>query len=150
MGAKACSVTALVCLMGSVATGQSTATNLVTGVITVPGQRDNYVFSLAAGSRFYFDSLTNSAAVLWSLTGPEGAVVTDQPFSSSDAQSINDPTVALPSSMGIQREPDTRFKEVLNAWLQMNRGNGQIREWLLEGIAKFGITRDQLPPNLTF
>jgi polar amino acid transport system substrate-binding protein len=63
---------------------------------------------------------------------------------------LTDPTVALPSSMGIQREPDTRFKEVLNAWVQMSRGNGQIREWLLEGIAKFGVTRDQLPPNLTF
>ncbi|MBS0644204.1 MAG: transporter substrate-binding domain-containing protein [Proteobacteria bacterium] len=63
---------------------------------------------------------------------------------------LTDPTVALPSSLGVQREPDTRFKEVINAWIQMNRGTGQIREWLLEGIAKFGITRDQLPPNLTF
>lgn len=63
---------------------------------------------------------------------------------------LADPTVALPSSMGIQREPDTRFKEVLNAWIQMNRGTGQIREWLLEGIGKFGVSRDQLPPNLTF
>jgi polar amino acid transport system substrate-binding protein len=63
---------------------------------------------------------------------------------------LTDPTVALPSSMGVQREPDTRFREVLNAWLQMNRGTGQIREWMLDGVAKFGIDRKQLPPNLTF
>ena len=63
---------------------------------------------------------------------------------------LADPTVALPSSLGIQREADTRFREVLNAWIQMNRGTGQMRQWLLEGIAKFGITSEQLPPNLTF
>jgi len=60
------------------------------------------------------------------------------------------PLVALPSCIGLQREPDTRFKEVIDAWLDMNRGTGQVREWLLEGVAKFGVTRDQMPSNLTF
>ena len=32
----------------------------------------------------------------------------------------------------------------------MNRGNGQIREWLLEGLAKFGVSRDQIPSTLSF
>jgi polar amino acid transport system substrate-binding protein len=63
---------------------------------------------------------------------------------------LGDPTVALPSCLGVQWEPDTRFKEVLNAWLDMNRGTGQIREWLLEGLAKFGVTRDQVPSSLSF
>lgn len=63
---------------------------------------------------------------------------------------LTNPTVALPSCLGLQREPDTRFKEVVDAWLDMNRGTGQIREWLLEGVAKFGVTRDQVPPTLTF
>jgi polar amino acid transport system substrate-binding protein len=63
---------------------------------------------------------------------------------------LSDPTVALPSCIGLQREPDTRFREVVDAWLDMARGTGQMREWMLQGVAKFGVTRDQLPPNLTF
>jgi polar amino acid transport system substrate-binding protein len=63
---------------------------------------------------------------------------------------LTNPLVALPSCLGIQREPDTRFKEVIDAWLDMNRGTGQIREWLLDGLAKFGVTRDQVPSTLTF
>src|SRR5581483_879495 len=88
---------AFVAAAGSDALAQSTATNLVMGAISFPGQRDNYAFNLATSSRFYFDSLTNSSTLTWSLTGPEGAVVTDQAFSGSDAQSVNNPTVTLPA-----------------------------------------------------
>jgi polar amino acid transport system substrate-binding protein len=63
---------------------------------------------------------------------------------------LANPTVALPSCLGLQREPDTRFREVIDAWLDMNRGTGQLREWMLEGLAKFGVTREQVPPGLTF
>ena len=63
---------------------------------------------------------------------------------------LTNPTVALPSCFGIQQEPDARFREVLDAWLDMNRGTGQLREWMLEGLAKFGVTRDEVPPGLTF
>lgn len=63
---------------------------------------------------------------------------------------LTNPFVALPSCMGLQREPDTRFREVLDSWVDMNRGTGQIREWLLEGVAKFGVGRDQIPTSLTF
>ena len=60
------------------------------------------------------------------------------------------PTVQLPSSLGIQHEPDTRFREVLDAWLDFNRGIGQIREWLITGMEQLGVKRDDLPPELTF
>lgn len=63
---------------------------------------------------------------------------------------LGEPTVALPSCLGVQREPDTRFKEVVDAWIDFNRGSAQIREWLLEGLGKFGITRDQVPSQLSF
>ena len=63
---------------------------------------------------------------------------------------LDGPVVSLPSSVGVRREPDTRFLEVLNAWIAYNRGLGQIREWLLGGLALQGVTRDQLPPTLTF
>jgi polar amino acid transport system substrate-binding protein len=63
---------------------------------------------------------------------------------------LTDPLVALPSCLGIQREPDTRFVEVVNAWIDMARGSGQIREWMLEGLVKAGASRDQVPAALTF
>jgi polar amino acid transport system substrate-binding protein len=63
---------------------------------------------------------------------------------------LSNPTVALPSCLGLQREPDTRFREVIDAWLDMNRGTGQLREWMLEGLAKNNVTRDQVPASLTF
>jgi len=63
---------------------------------------------------------------------------------------LSNPTVALPSCIGLQREPDTRFREVIDAWLDMNRGTGQLREWMLEGLAKFNVTRGQVPDSLTF
>ena len=63
---------------------------------------------------------------------------------------LTNPLVALPSCLGIQREPDTRYVDVINAWIDFNRGTGQIREWLIDGLTKFGITREQIPPTLTF
>jgi polar amino acid transport system substrate-binding protein len=63
---------------------------------------------------------------------------------------LTNPTVALPSCLGLQREPDTRFREVIDAWLDMNRGTGQIREWMLEGLAKNNVSRDQVPATLSF
>jgi polar amino acid transport system substrate-binding protein len=63
---------------------------------------------------------------------------------------LTDPFVALPSCLGVQREPDTRFREVIDAWLDMNRGDGQIREWMLQGLAKAGVKPEQVPSTLTF
>jgi polar amino acid transport system substrate-binding protein len=63
---------------------------------------------------------------------------------------LQGPLVALPSNLGVQREPDTRFMEVLNAWLDYNRGIGQIREWMLDGLALVGVQRDQVPPEVAF
>jgi polar amino acid transport system substrate-binding protein len=63
---------------------------------------------------------------------------------------LTGPLVALPSCLGIQREPDPRFADVVNAWIDFNRGTGQIREWLLDGLGKFGVTREQIPATLTF
>lgn len=63
---------------------------------------------------------------------------------------LTNPTVALPSNLGVQREPDTRFVEVINAWLDMNRGTGQIREWMIDGIEKSGGRREDIPAGLSF
>jgi polar amino acid transport system substrate-binding protein len=56
----------------------------------------------------------------------------------------------LPSCYGIQREPDTRFAEVVNAWIDFNRGIGTIREQMIDGLALNGVKREQIPPSLSF
>ncbi len=63
---------------------------------------------------------------------------------------LTGPTVALPSNFGVRREPDTRFAEVLNAWIDFNRGTGAIREDLLDGLALNGVKREDIPQALTF
>jgi polar amino acid transport system substrate-binding protein len=63
---------------------------------------------------------------------------------------LTNPTVALPSNLGVRREPDTRFREVIDAWLDMNRGTGQIREWMIAGILKGGAKPDDIPSELSF
>lgn len=63
---------------------------------------------------------------------------------------LTGPLVALPTSLGVRREADTRFVEVLNAWLDFNRGIGQIREWMLNGLEKLGVRPDDLSPEITF
>ena len=63
---------------------------------------------------------------------------------------LNRPTVALPSCYGLQREPDTRFAEVVNAWIDFNRGIGTIREMMIAGLALNGVTLQQVPAELSF
>ena len=63
---------------------------------------------------------------------------------------LGNPTFALPSCIGLRREADTRLKEVVDAWLDMNRGTGQIREWLIAGIEMTGATRADIPSDLSF
>ncbi|HEY0911006.1 MAG TPA: transporter substrate-binding domain-containing protein [Bradyrhizobium sp.] len=63
---------------------------------------------------------------------------------------LEHPLVALPSAMGVRREPDTRFLDVINAWVDYNRGVGQIRDWLLAGLALNGVQPDDVPPAVTF
>jgi polar amino acid transport system substrate-binding protein len=63
---------------------------------------------------------------------------------------LGNPPIALPSCMGVQREPDTRFVEVVNAWLDMNRGTGQIREWMINAIIKAGARPEDIPTELSF
>lgn len=62
---------------------------------------------------------------------------------------LQNPLVALPSCLGIQEEYSP-FATVINAWLDMNRGTGQLREWLISNLEKMGVKRDQIPASLTF
>jgi polar amino acid transport system substrate-binding protein len=63
---------------------------------------------------------------------------------------LSTPTVSLPSCYGVQREPDTRFVEVVNAWIDFNRGIGTIRDQMIAGLALNGVTPEQVPAELSF
>ena len=75
-----------------------TLNSTVDGSIAVPGEQDRYTFALAGATQLYFDSLTNSNSLTWTLTGPPGAVVTNRALSGSDGNAIaGNPVVSLPA-----------------------------------------------------
>ncbi len=60
------------------------------------------------------------------------------------------PVVALPSCCGMRRDGDTRFADVVNAWVDYNRGIGQIREWMIGGLEMVGAKPEDIPSQLSF
>jgi polar amino acid transport system substrate-binding protein len=50
----------------------------------------------------------------------------------------------------IPYDDDRRFRGVIDAWSEDHRGTGQIREWMVAALAKFGIEPDGLPPDVSF
>ncbi len=67
----------------------------ITGSLDVPGQANRYSFTLTQASQFYFDSLTNSSQITWSLTGPAGTVIDHRTFSQDASQLSTSPVLAL-------------------------------------------------------
>ncbi|HUA55800.1 MAG TPA: transporter substrate-binding domain-containing protein [Candidatus Sulfotelmatobacter sp.] len=63
---------------------------------------------------------------------------------------LTGPRVQLPTCMGIRMEPDKRWRDFLDAWVDFNRGTGQIREWLYSGLALTGVKPEMIPPDLEF
>lgn len=47
-------------------------------------------------------------------------------------------------------DEDRRFRGVVDAWGEENRGNGQIRDWIMTALGKLGIEPGELPPDLSF
>jgi polar amino acid transport system substrate-binding protein len=54
----------------------------------------------------------------------------------------------LPTCMGIRMEPDKRWRDFLNAWVDYNRGIQQIREWLYAGLAINGVRPEDVPSDV--
>ena len=63
----------------------------VTDSIATPGERVAFTFDVAADGFLYFDSLTNEAALTWSLSGPTGEIVTGRQFTRTDSSSFTAP-----------------------------------------------------------
>lgn len=62
---------------------------LVSGTIAAPGQRQYHRFSLPAGGRLIFDSWTGVNNLRWTLSGPDGTLIHQRSFDSSDSYEEN-------------------------------------------------------------
>ena len=61
---------------------------------------------------------------------------------------LQTPSVAIPSSMAVRREPDKRFRDFLSVWVDYNRGIGQMREWFVKGLALSNVKPEDVPVEL--
>jgi polar amino acid transport system substrate-binding protein len=61
---------------------------------------------------------------------------------------LKSPSVAIPSSMAVRREPDKRWRDFLSVWVDYNRGIGQMREWFVRGLALSGVKPEDVPVEL--
>lgn len=61
---------------------------------------------------------------------------------------LQTPAVAIPSSMGVRREADKRWRDFLSVWVDYNRGIGQMREWFIKGLALSGVKAEDVPAEL--
>jgi polar amino acid transport system substrate-binding protein len=62
---------------------------------------------------------------------------------------LQGPVVSLPSNIGVRREADRRWRDFLDVWIDFNRGTGQIREWLIGGLAPAGLAFEDVPTEMT-
>jgi len=62
------------------------------------------------------------------------------------------PTPHLRAAFGpaLPYDDDRRFRGVVDAWSEENRGTGQIRAWLITALAKLGVEPSELPPDVSF
>ncbi len=64
--------------------------------------------------------------------------------------------LVLPSSLsmgvyfGTRYQQDQRLVQFLNAWGDYNRQIGQIRQWIVDSLAVFNMTADDIPASITF
>jgi len=63
---------------------------------------------------------------------------------------IPQPAMETVTTAAIQYDSDGRFRQFLNAWTDFNRGNGQIREWIINALAEMDIQEADLPEGLNF
>jgi polar amino acid transport system substrate-binding protein len=61
---------------------------------------------------------------------------------------LQSPSVAIPSSLAVRREPDKRWRDFLSVWVDYNRGIGQMREWFVKGLALANVKAEDVPVEL--
>jgi polar amino acid transport system substrate-binding protein len=60
------------------------------------------------------------------------------------------PQVRTTTTAAIQYDRDGRFRQFIAAWIEFNRGTGQVREWILASLGEMGIEPGDLPPDMDF
>lgn len=62
------------------------------------------------------------------------------------------PTPVLRAAVcpAVPYDSDRRFRGVVDAWSEDNRGIGRIHNWVMAGLAESGIAPDDLPPDVSF
>lgn len=60
------------------------------------------------------------------------------------------PQVKTVTTAAIQYDSDGRFRQFLSAWIDYNRGSGQVRQWILASLGDMGIQPSDLPKDMDF
>jgi polar amino acid transport system substrate-binding protein len=60
---------------------------------------------------------------------------------------LQGPYVALPSAMGVQMEPDRRWRDFLNSWADYNTGTRQVGAWMRQSLLAMGVKAESIPAN---
>ena len=63
---------------------------------------------------------------------------------------IPQPYIQSAVSAAIQYDIDRRFRDFISTWCDFNRGNGQIREWIVANLAKVNIQPEDVPSEVQF
>jgi polar amino acid transport system substrate-binding protein len=63
---------------------------------------------------------------------------------------IREPLVSLPNCMGVRYEDDKRWRDFLDNWADYNRGAGQIRQWMIDGLALNNVGAADIPKDVAF
>ena len=60
---------------------------------------------------------------------------------------LQGPPVALPSAMGVQTEPDRRWRDYLDSWTDYNNGTRQVGAWMRQSLLAMGVKAESIPSN---
>ena len=60
------------------------------------------------------------------------------------------PQLRTARCLAVPYDDDRRFRGVVDAWSEDNRGIGQIRNWIMAGLANLGIEPSDLPSGVSF
>lgn len=63
---------------------------------------------------------------------------------------IPEPYVRVVTTAAIQYDSDLRFHLFMGAWADYNRSSGQMRAWILNGLALVGVQPKDVPPEVEF
>jgi len=95
--------------------------------------RDEAIVAVATGKADAIINTVLNGVVMTKRNAALGAVMVPEPVLSS------------PSVIGLNYETDETWKKFVSAWADYNRRVGNNQTWIVEGLAPFGVTLEDLP-----